>query len=583
MDLRRIQSVCFFKYSIQETIEVSTQLAFSILFQVLGGLGIFLLGMKNMSEGLQAVSGDRLRKIISVVTDNRVMGLLVGLSVTCIVQSSSITTVMVVGLVNSAIMTLTQAIGVIFGANIGTTITGWILTLKIGKYGLPLLGISAFLFLFSKNERVRYTGMALMGIGMIFFGLELMSSGFKPLRTIPEFQQWFHTFQATSYFGVLKCALVGCVLTMIVQSSSATLGITMGLASTGMINFQTAGALVLGENIGTTITAFLASLGTSTNAKRAAYAHIVFNLLGVAWITVIAIPVYFPLIAKIIGHDPNMMVMLDGGEPSYPHIMSAIALVHTGFNVTNSLLFLPFVGLLAKLVTKMVPEKGVEEVPHLTYLDVRMLDTPSLGVVQSQKQILFMGESIEMMLQSLAAVLESPEVDDVLEQKIFRREEILDNVQKEIMLFLGELISGQVPHEVMDTARHQMRMADEYESVSDYAAAVLKGIRKLRDNQLQFAPEGMDEFIDLNRRVLEYVRRVNAAVREENDRAAIELVATSGEITRTMKEYRQEHLARLVDNKVTALSSLVYTDMLNSYRRMKDHALNIAEVLAGEK
>jgi phosphate:Na+ symporter len=166
---------------------VNAELIRNVLFGVLGGLGIFLLGMKYMSEGLQAVSGDRLRKIITAVTDNRFTAVIVGLTVTCIIQSSSITTVMVVGLVNSAMMTLTQAIGVIFGANIGTTITGWILTLKIGKYGLPLLGIAAFLFLFSKNERVRYTGMAMMGIGMIFFGLELMSDGFKPLRTVPEF------------------------------------------------------------------------------------------------------------------------------------------------------------------------------------------------------------------------------------------------------------------------------------------------------------------------------------------------------------------------------------------------------------
>lgn len=258
------------------------ELILSVVCKVLGGLGVFLLGMKYMSEGLQAVSGERLRKIITVATDNRIMGMLVGLTVTSIIQSSSVTTVMVVGLVNSAMMTLTQAIGVIFGANIGTTATAWILTLNISKYGLPLLGFAAFFFLFSKNERVRYTGMTLMGIGMVFFGLELMTDGFKPLRTLPDFVRWFHSFEATSYPGVMKCVAVGCILTMIVQSSSATVGITMGLASTGMINFETAGSLVLGENIGTTITAWLASLGANTNAKRAAYAHICFNTLGVA-------------------------------------------------------------------------------------------------------------------------------------------------------------------------------------------------------------------------------------------------------------------------------------------------------------
>ncbi len=562
---------------------MNSNLIWTVLFEVLGGLGVFLLGMKYMSEGLQAVSGERLRKIISAVTDNRLTAVVVGLTVTCIIQSSSITTVMVVGLVNSAMMTLTQAIGVILGANIGTTITGWILTLNIGKYGLPLLGISAFLFLFSRNERVRYTGMALMGIGMIFFGLELMSNGFKPLREVPEFVKWLHSFEAVSYAGVLKCVAVGCILTMIVQSSSAMLGITMGLASTGMIDFQTAGSLVLGENIGTTITAFLASLGANTNAKRAAYAHIVFNVLGVIWITAIAIPLYFPLIAKLIGSDPDMMVMQGNGEPSYPHIMSAIALVHTGFNVTNTLLFLPFLGLLAKLVTKLVPEKGQAEVPHLTFLDVRMLDTPSLSVVQSKKQILFMAENTELMLEKLAEVLKGDTADEELEKKIFSGEQLLDDVQKEVMLFLGELISGQIPHDVMEATRAQMRMADEYESISDYAASVLKGLRRLRSNGLRLAPEGVEEFKNLNRLVLDYLKKVTAAVRDEDTKAAMQLLPVSSDIGRIMKEYRQAHLNRVTGGKVSPLSSLVYTDMLNYYRRIKDHTLNIAEVAAGEK
>ncbi len=562
---------------------MNNELIVSVVCKVLGGLGVFLLGMKYMSEGLQAVSGERLRKIITVATDNRIMGMLVGLTVTSIIQSSSVTTVMVVGLVNSAMMTLTQAIGVIYGANIGTTVTAWILTLNISKYGLPLLGLASFFFLFSKNERMRYTGMTLMGIGMVFFGLELMTDGFKPLRALPEFVKWFHSFEATSYLGVLKCVAVGCILTMIVQSSSATVGITMGLASTGMINFETAGSLVLGENIGTTITAFLASLGANTNAKRAAYAHIAFNTIGVAWITLIAIRFYFPLIGRIIGHDPNTMVALENGEQSFPHIMAAIAMVHTGFNTANTILFLPFVKQLARLVSWIVPEKKAEEVPHLTHLDIRMLDTPAISVMQSHKQILFMAESDEMMLEKLAVVLESDTQDEELEKKIFHREQILDNVQKEVMLFLGEMISGQVPHDVMETVRGQMRMADEYESVSDYAANVLKGLRKLRSSNLQLTPEGLAEFKKLNSLVLDYLKRVNIAVRDEDPKAAIRLLPVNNEISRVMKEYRQEHLNRLTEGKVTPLNSLIYTDLLNYYRRINDHTLNIAEVAAGEK
>jgi len=318
-----------------------------------------------------------------------------------------------------------------------------------------------------------------------------------------------------------------------------------------------------------------------------AYAHVLFNVIGTCWFIALfpmAIKGLSALIAVRTGFNPMDIGIDDMDENKFGQVITAgIALTHTTFNVTNVIVFLPFAGLLGKLVTKLVPEKETKEIGHLTYLVVRMLDTPALGIVQSGKQIQFMGESCELMLERLDLMLKSSKVDDLLEAKIFKREEILDNVQKEIMIFLGELISGQVPHDVMETSRGQMRMADEYESVSDYAAAVLKGIRKLRDNNLELAPEGIQEFIDLNQRVLEYIKNVNIAVKKADSKIANDLVSTSGEITRTMKKYRKQHLERLADNKVSSLSSLVYTDILNSYRRMKDHALNIAEVMVGEK
>ncbi len=562
-------------------------LFFKIASQVVGGLGVFLLGMKHMSEGLQAVAGDRLRKIIGAVTNNRIMAVIVGVLVTCLVQSSSVTTVMVVGFVNSGIMTLMQAIGVIFGANIGTTITGWILVLKIGKYGLPILGIAAFFFLFSKKDRLRYIGMTIMGIGMVFFGLELMKNGFKPLRGLDEFNAWFQAFQATSYLGIIKCAAVGMVLTMIVQSSSATLGITIGLASTGVIEFQTAAALVMGENIGTTITAFLASLGTTTTAKRAAYAHVLFNVIGTCWFIAlfpVAIKALSALIGARTGYNPLEIGIDDMDETKFAMIITAgIALTHTTFNVTNVVVFLPFAGLLGKFVTKLVPEKTSEEAPQLTYLDVRMLDTPSVGIVQSQRQINLMAESVENMMEQLKTCLESDGIHAKEESQIFQREEILDNVQKEIFLFLSNLVSGQVPHDITNKAHMQMRIADEYESLSDYISNVLKGIIKLRDNEMSLSEEGRTELLSLHGLVSDYIQSINEAGRIENE-GIIEKAQVDGDlITRQMKDYRRLHLIRLSESKVPALKSLVYTDLLNAYRRMKDHALNIAEVIAGEK
>ncbi|MBL7077003.1 MAG: Na/Pi cotransporter family protein [Kiritimatiellae bacterium] len=566
---------------------MGVELFIKIASQVVGGLGVFLLGMKFMSEGLQAVSGDRLRKMIAAVTNNRLMGVVVGLLVTCLVQSSSVTTVMVVGFVNSGIMTLMQAIGVIMGANIGTTITGWILVLKIGKYGLPMLGIAAFFFLFSKRDRVRYIGMAIMGVGMVFFGLELMKNGFKPLRSHDEFQAWFHAFQATSYLGIIKCAMVGCILTMVVQSSSATLGITIGLASTGVIEFQTAAALVLGENIGTTITAWLASLGTTTTAKRAAYAHVLFNVLGTMWFIALfpmVIPVVSKVVASMAGGNP-LLVSIDGmAEKDFAQIITAgIATVHTSFNVANVILFLPFTRVLGFVVTKLVPDKKTKEIQHLTYLDVRMLDTPSLGMVQSQKQISFMAESVEEMMANLKLCLEDGTTTAGPEREIFRREQVLDNVQKEIFLYLSNLVSGQVPHDVTTQAHMQMRLADEYESLSDYIVNVLKARKKLQDNDMKLDDQARKRLLALHERVTAYIAKVSAYVADESMDALPKAQSEGAAITELMKSSRREHLNRLQNEEVSPFFSLIYTDMLNYYRRMKDHALNIAEVVVGEK
>ncbi len=557
------------------------ELFFSIAFAVVGGLGIFLVGMRFMSEGLQAVAGDRLRRMISAITQNRVMGLLTGLLVTCVVQSSTVTTVMTVGLVNSGFMTFKQALGVIFGANIGTTITGWILVLQIGRYGLPLLGFAAFFFLFSKNDRVRYLGMTVMGIGMLFFGLELMRNGFSPLRDHEGFRTWFHAFEATTYPGVIKCVITGAVLTVLLQSSSATLGITMGLAAAGVIQFHTAAALVLGENIGTTITSFLASLGATTAAKRAAWGHILFNLLGTTWF-IIFFPAVSALVIRLVGHDPNMMELREGVE-TFPYILRSIALVHTSFNVVNALLFLPFLGVLAWVIERIFPQPTEREVNRLTYLDVRMAHSPSLGIVQSREQIHVMGDAVEKMFGYMESIMAKSGGDSILEEKLFRRENILDQMQKEVVVFLGKLLAGEVPHKVSDEARGQIRMAHEYEALSDYQTAVLKSWIKIRKNELTVSEQGLKDLQHLHREVADYVHQVNLAVRANKADCIIRARADSGNITRLMKQIRKRHLQRLSADEVTPLKSLIYLDILNHYRRMKDHALNVAEVVAGEK
>ena len=426
-----------------------------MLFNVAGGLGIFLLGMKNMSEGMQAIAGERLRRLINAVTNNRLIACGVGIFVTSLIQSSSVTTVMVVGMVNAGLMNLMQAIGVILGADIGTTITAWILALKIGKYGLPLIGCSAFFFLFAKRDRVRFTATLVLGLGMIFFGLELMKNGFAPLKEMPGFEAWFSRFSPTNTLGVIKCCLTGAALTAIVQSSSATIGITIGLASTGVIDYPTAAALVLGENIGTTITAFLASLGASTNARRAAYAHIIIKIIAVTCM-VPFFGMYTGAVSRFVewstGYAPGAEVVKDG-VVHYQNIAAAIATTHTGFNILLVIAFLPCMGLLSKLLYRILPEKQRREVPHLTLLDVRMLDAPAIGIQQSHKEIVKMSELVEEMFRWVKEVIAQEEPDKEKEENIFKRENIIDIIQKEAVEFLSGTMTGNVPHDIVNQCR----------------------------------------------------------------------------------------------------------------------------------
>ncbi|MBU1259569.1 MAG: Na/Pi cotransporter family protein [Planctomycetes bacterium] len=556
-----------------------------MIFGIVGGLGIFLLGMKNVSEGMQAVAGDKLRKLINAVTNNRFLACGIGTLVTAIIQSSSVTTVIVVGLVNAGLMNLMQAIGVILGANIGTTITAWILVIKISAYGLPLLGISAIFYLFTKKDKIRYLAMALMGLGMVFFGLELMKNGFAPLKEMPGFEAWFSRFSPTSYFGVIKCVLAGALLTGVVQSSSATIGITMGLAFNGIIDYPTAAALVMGENIGTTVTALLASLGTSTNAKRAALAHTCFNVLGVLWIT----PIFFPYtqtIQAIIHWQSGLAAstpVVTDGVTTYPHIMAAIAITHTVFNVCNTIIFLPFVRPLANLLSRLVPEKAIPEKPRLTALDIRLFDAPALAIEQSKREILIMGSAVMEMMKTLKEVISSPDEQKEKTEQIFQKEDYLDLMQKEIIEFISAIISGNIPHDVAEESRRHLRMADELESISDYIANILKLNLKLRQTGQKMTPEGLAAIIDLHNNAAEYIELINKATKNE-DSSVLATAETEGKtITELMKKYRTEHLARVSSGEASPLKSLIFTDMLNSYRRIKDHGLNIAEVLGGEK
>ncbi len=547
-------------------------------YELAGGLGIFLLGMKNMSDGMQAVAGNSLRRLIGAVTNHRLFATTVGVLVTCIVQSSSVTTVMVVGFVNSGVMELSQAVGVIMGANIGTTITGWILVLNIGRYGLPLLGFSAFVYLFSRGDRWRTWAMFTMGIGMVFFGLEVMKEACAIIRDIPDFAAWFSKFSADSYWGVLKCAMVGCVMTMAVQSSSATLGITISLATQGVISYPTAAALVLGENIGTTITAFLASLGATTNARRAAYFHVIFNLCGVLWITAI-FHWYIMLIRAIVGNDIDTAVQV-GGVDTYPHVLPAIAATHSLFNVANTVLFLPLLTPMVRLLEWIVPSRPFKEKPRLTDLDVRILETPLLAIEQSRKEILKMGDGCIKMLNWLMELMHASDPDQKLADRLKHRERVLDSVQDEVTAFVTNLLASNVSHATAAEARRQLRLADEYESISDYISNIDKFDRKLRRDGFRFTESQRNDLAELNEHVKEYLIVVHQAFANRDRNVLTSTLATSKRIRNEIKALRRKHLEELSANSIPPVVSIAFMAALNAYARVRDHTHNIAETNA---
>ncbi len=359
-----------------------------LIFGLVGGLGLFLFGMKIMSEGLQKVAGSRMRKILSALTSNRIVGALVGIAVTAIIQSSSATTVMVVGFVNAGLMSLVQSIGIILGANIGTTVTAQLIAFKITKFALPAIGIGAGFKLFAKNRKWSYFGEILLGFGLLFFGLSVMKSAFDPLKTSDEFHQLFMAVGNNHLLGVL----IGAILTMLVQSSSATIGITIALASSGILSFDASVALILGENIGTTITANLAAIGTNLAARRTAFAHFLFNSLGVCYM-LIFFPFFLHFISSITPGDADFVIQTQdqiarmGGEiGDKPFIARHIANTHTMFNIVNTIIFLPLVGLLAKLSTLVIRGREENVEFHLKYLDNRVLSTPPIALAQARSE-----------------------------------------------------------------------------------------------------------------------------------------------------------------------------------------------------
>ncbi|MBT3310949.1 MAG: Na/Pi cotransporter family protein [Desulfobacterales bacterium] len=557
----------------------------TIIFHTIGGLGMFMFGMFSMSDALQKIAGDRLRMAINALTTNRFIAVGVGIFVTSMVQSSSVTTVMVVGFVNAGLMQLQQAIGVILGANIGTTITGWIIAIKITKYALPILGVGVCFHIFSKKDYLKDFGELAMGFGFIFFGLFIMKTGFISLKADPAFIAWFSKFGAENYSSIIMSVMVGAILTMIVQSSSATLGITIALAMSGVISFEGAAALVLGENIGTTITANLASIGTDINSRRAAVAHMVFNVIGVVFIILIFKPYitfvhYF--VYEILGLASNPANFInEAGEA--PHMAQYIAMSHTLFNITNTLIWLPLIGVLVKIVTLIIPGKSENGVSHLKFIDSTAFGIPAIALEKARIELLFLGEDVYTMLTLTKDIItQKGDVKSNVKQ-VLTLEEFLDNIQKEITVYLVRLTSRDLNSVQTREAQSMIRAIDELESIGDYCEAIVQYVRRAKVNNINFSEEATKELEKMCGKIIKFYEITkNGFI--NNDKTFLPEAKVSGKNVQEYGDYvREQHMKRLNEGTCESLSGLIFIDMIVGMKRISNHIMNLAEAYVGQK
>lgn len=530
-----------------------------IIFELIGGLGMFLFGMEHMSSSMQKIAGPKLKKILSTLTNNRIIGVLVGTLITGIVQSSSVITVMAVGFVNASLLTLKQALGIILGANIGTTMTGWLLVLDIGKYGLPMVGISAILYMFNKKEEIRTKLMAIMGFGFVFLGLQLMSSSLSPLKEFPFFLELFKMFKVTSYWSLLKACFVGALLTGIVQSSSATIGITIALASQGLIDYPTSVALVLGENVGTTITALLASIGAKANAKRAAYAHTLINLIGVLWVTSI-----FNYYLKFL----DMFVDAQG------HIGAAVAAAHTIFNVCNVILLTPFIGLLTNFLEKITKDDAEVKETKVTRLSSLMMTLPSLIIDQTKIEIITMSRLLKEAFSKVEETLEKPEkISDCLEE-VSDIEDKLDLYEKEIYDTNFSLLNKSLDKNLIEETRINLLTCDEYETMGDYLNRIANRLNMLHENSITIDENRKKYLHVLHEETLGLFIDITKGYETKERELFANGIKKYSDIKSIYKEAKREHF---VNSDIHSRLNTGYLDIINYYRRIADYIYNIIE------
>lgn len=547
--------------------------------QLLGGLALFILGMKMMSGGLRRIADRRLKQVLQAMTRNRVLALVVGAILTAVVQSSSATTVMTVGFVNAGLMTLQQAIGVVFGANIGTTLTAQILAFELDALSYPAIAIGLLLTTAFRKPNIQFFGEAVMGFGMLFLGMTTMSSIVKPLRYSPEFQSWFMMIDCTPAPGdlvpagrALICILIGTATTMVIQSSAATVGLVLALCGQGMLSFYTAIPLVLGDNIGTTITAVLASLGANRNAKRTALAHTLFNVIGAGYMYLLLfIPVWKgqPLFLGLVNDLTPGDVF--GGENVVRHVANA----HSLFNVLNCLAMLPFVGTLARLCQRIIPVTESDQERILAYLEPHLLASPSLALQQAIKEVVYMLRRAQKSINDGCEFFHGG--PEELETNITRREDLIDRLQHEITAYLVELSTKELTPTESSLIPALIHAVNDAERIGDHSENLVELTHLRRKGGYAFTGQAVSELRQFQEMLNTQFEATYRTLSGVNGKALKEAEENEDRINAFVQQASDAHVQRLENGECQLQSGVIFLDLLAHLERVGDHLANIAE------
>jgi phosphate:Na+ symporter len=534
-----------------------------LIFQFIGGLGLFLFGIKYMGDGLQKSAGDKLRDILDKYTTNPFMGVLSGLVVTALIESSSATTVLTVGLVNAGFMTLRQAIGVVMGANIGTTITAFIIGIDVQEYALPVLALGTFIIFFFPKKKIYYFGQTLFGLGALFYGLTLMSEGMSPLRTLEVFRELTVNMSEIPILGVV----IGTVFTVIVQSSSATIGILQGLFDQGAIPLDAALPVLFGDNIGTTITAVLASIGASVAAKRTALSHVFFNVIGTIIFMILLVPftMFIEYLQQTLSLNPKM----------------TIAFAHGTFNVTNTLIQLPFIALLAKLVTLVIPgdESAVSYKPKL---DPIIIDqSPSVALGKAKEESLRMGELAVKGLEETHMYINNNQQKH--SELALGLEDAINNLDRKLTEFLVKI--SRKPLTDSESTLHQAIVDNvrDIERIGDHFENIIELIDYKISNKVVLTEQAMEDLNDMFNLTLITVKQSLEAFSKMDRTKALEVIQKEEQIDQMERNYRKKHIVRLNEGVCTANGGIVFVDIISNLERIGDHAVNIAQEVIGKE